>query len=66
MSTSHLLPNTGYIRLKDLLRFVPVNKSHLWAWVKKGKFPKPVKLDLKITAWKAEDIHEWINNPPAQ
>ena len=63
MSASPILPNTGYLRIKDLLHFIPVSKSHLWAMVKKGKFPQPVKLDQKITAWKAEDIQQWINNP---
>jgi predicted DNA-binding transcriptional regulator AlpA len=30
--------------------------------VKGGKFPKPVKLSVQITAWKAEDVREWIDS----
>lgn len=56
-------PNTGNIRLKDLRHFIPVSKSHLWAKVKKGTFLQPVKLDQKITAWRAEDIQQWDRQP---
>lgn len=27
-----------------------------WAGVKSGRYPKPVKLGPRITAWRAEDI----------
>jgi prophage regulatory protein len=29
-------------------------------WVKDGRFPKPVKLGPRITAWRVEDIRELI------
>jgi len=33
----------------------PVSKSTWWAGVKSGRFPKPVKLGPRITAWRAEE-----------
>lgn len=35
---------------------IPISKSQWWAGVKAGKFPTPVKLGLRITAWRASDI----------
>lgn len=47
---------------KCLARFqgFPVSKSTWWAGVKDGRYPKPVKLGPKITAWRVEDIKELI------
>ncbi len=46
----------GYLRLPEVLKLFPVSKSTWWQGVKNGKFPKPVKLTERTTAWKAEDI----------
>ncbi len=56
------LPETGFIRLRDLLKFIPVGKSTWWEGVKSGRFPKPVKLGPRTTAWRVEDIRNLINS----
>jgi prophage regulatory protein len=35
---------------------IPVSKSSWWLGVKQGRFPRPVKLGRRTTAWRAEDI----------
>ena len=57
------LPKTGFIRLSAILAPngpIPVGRSTWWAGVKSGRFPKPVKLGPRTTAWKVEDIRELI------
>lgn len=39
---------------------VPVRKSAWWDGVKAGRFPKPVKLGPRVTAWRVEDIRALI------
>jgi prophage regulatory protein len=39
---------------------VPVSKSTWWEGVRTGRFPKPVKLGPRITAWRATDIDALI------
>lgn len=34
---------------------IPVSKSTWWQGVKSGRFPKPVKLGPRATAWRVED-----------
>jgi predicted DNA-binding transcriptional regulator AlpA len=41
---------------------VPVGRSTWWAGVKSGRFPKPVKLGPRTTAWKVEDIRALIES----
>ncbi len=56
------LPETGFMRLPDVLALVPVSKTTWWLGIKTGRFPKPVKLGPRTTAWRAEDIRELIVN----
>lgn len=55
-----VLPETGFVRQRLLLRFVPFSKSTLWRRVKAGEFPAPVRLSAGVTAWRAEDVRRWI------
>jgi len=57
---NYILPETGFVRLPDVLKVFPVSKSTWWAGVKSGDYPKPVKLGQKMTAWRVEDIRALI------
>lgn len=54
------LPTTGFIRLPQVLSVFPVSRSAFLAGVKSGKYPQPVKLSERTTAWKVEDIRSLI------
>ena len=63
MAQQHALPETGFLRLKKILAPagpIPVSKSTWWAGIKDGRFPKPVKLGPRTTAWRVEDIRRLI------
>src|SRR5450755_4234616 len=55
------IPETGFLRLPDVLDVIPLGKTCWWEGVKSGRFPKPVKLSPRCTAWRAEDIHLLIH-----
>jgi predicted DNA-binding transcriptional regulator AlpA len=57
-------PETGFVRLRSILGPegpIPVSKSTWWAGVKSGRFPEPVKLGPRTTAWRVEDIRSLID-----
>jgi len=54
------LPQTGFLRLPQVLQVIPVGKSTWWAGIKNGRFPKGVKLGPRTTAWRCEDIHALV------
>lgn len=65
MSDFYKFPETGFLRLSAILAPrgpIPVGKSTWWAGVKDGRYPKPVKLGPRITAWRVEDIRKLIDN----
>jgi predicted DNA-binding transcriptional regulator AlpA len=55
------LPETGFLRLRDVLKLIPVSPSSWWTGVRQGKFPKPLKLGPHTTVWRAEDIRALID-----
>jgi predicted DNA-binding transcriptional regulator AlpA len=50
------IPETGFLRLSQVLAIIPVGKSSWWRGCKAGIYPKPVKIGPRTTAWKAEEI----------
>jgi prophage regulatory protein len=66
---SHEIRITGverYFREKQLLEsFLPFSASTLWRKVRAGTFPAPVKLGPAITAWREQDVVDWLNRQSA-
>jgi predicted DNA-binding transcriptional regulator AlpA len=56
------LPATGFIRLSQLLTFIPISSATIWRRVRDKTFPNPIKLGPRTTAWKAEDVRAWIED----
>jgi len=54
------LPETGFLRLSQVLQFIPVGKSTWWAGIHSGRFPKGYKLGPRTTAWRVEDIRQLL------
>lgn len=50
-----------FFRLPQLKARLSVSGSSIWAWVKKGTFPAPIKLSENTTAWHLADIEAWEN-----
>lgn len=48
------------LRLPKVLALIPVSKSQWWAGVKDGRYPPPVKLSARCSAWKSSDIRALI------
>jgi prophage regulatory protein len=58
--------NDRFVRLAELRRvYVPVSAATIWRWVKAGTFPKPVKLGERVTAWKLQEVQEWMRSKAA-
>ncbi len=65
---SSLLPEAGFVRLSAIIgpgRPIPVSRSTWWEGVRLGRYPQPVKLGPRITAWRVEDIRTLIEKGAA-
>ena len=54
------LPETGFVRLPQILSLIPISRSAWWAGIREGKFPQGIKLGSKTTVWRAEDSRNLI------
>lgn len=52
--------NPSFFREKQIRQMIPVAHSTLWAWVRNGKFPAPVKLSDRVTVWRSADVNHFI------
>jgi prophage regulatory protein len=70
------LPSTGFLKIRSIIgdpnanppipALIPVSKSTWWAGCKSGKFPAPVKLGERCTAWTVESIRAYIDSVGVQ
>jgi len=68
------LPEIGFVRLRNIIGdpkadppippLIPVSRSSWLAGVASGRYPKPVKLGPRTTAWKISDIRALIDGQP--
>jgi len=64
VSNRQAVSESGYLRLEQIIgnpkkgikAIIPVSKSTWWAGVKSGRYPKPVSLSERTTAWKTSEI----------
>ena len=45
-----------FLRLPQVLEIIPISKSTWWKGIQEGRFPKPVKLTERTSAWLLDDI----------
>jgi prophage regulatory protein len=66
---SNQLPETGFLRLPQIIgnkktnipALIPISRTSFLNGVKSGKYPKPIKLGERTTAWRVEEIKALIS-----
>lgn len=66
------LPEIGYLRLPQIIgdkkaeppipALLPVSRSTFLAGVRSGRYPKPVHLSPRTSAWRVSDVKELLEN----
>ncbi|WP_447769423.1 helix-turn-helix transcriptional regulator [Aeromonas veronii] len=62
LNSSLGLPLEGFVRAGTLAKVLGIAVVTVWRWSANGKLPQPVKLSERVTAWRAEDIRDWMNS----
>lgn len=60
------LVNQGFMREPEVLNLFPVGRSTWWEGVRKKRYPQPVKLAPRVTAWRVSDILVLLKSIQAQ
>lgn len=48
------------IKLPEVLQIVKCSKAKVYSEIKKGNFPKPIKLGDRAVAWVMDDVTAWL------
>ena len=51
---------TRLIRLPEVLRLTGLGKSQTYALALAGRFPAPIKLSERCSAWQESEVRAWI------
>ena len=60
-STSKAPP--AFYRLRDVMRITALSRSTIYRRVAEGRFPAPVHLGGRASAWQCVSLQLWIDNP---
>lgn len=61
-----VLPETGFMRLNDVLKFIPIKKTRWYKGVNSGEFPRPIAFSSRVKVYRAEDIRALIERMGSQ
>lgn len=48
------------LKLPAVIEATALSRSSIYAFIKEGRFPKPLHLGKRATGWKESEIQEWI------
>ena len=57
------LPKDGMSRFKQFPTFLPVSRETWRKLVRDKRAPQPVRMGVRCTMWKNEQLHEFLNDP---
>jgi len=60
MKNTANLDNIAFLRLPQVLTFIPISKTAWYEGIKSGIYPKQIKLSKRCSAWRVEDIRNLI------
>lgn len=54
------IPETGFMRVKQVQQVFPIGRTTLWDLVGRGLFPAPIRMSSRLVVWRAEEVRAWI------
>lgn len=53
----------AFYRLRDVIRIAALSRSTIYRRIAEGRFPAPVRLGGRASAWPSAGLQEWIDDP---
>src|SRR4051812_9750710 len=54
------------ISLKEVTSLVPFTKVHIYLLMKRGEFPRSIKIGRRRVCWRESDVEAWIASKAAK
>jgi prophage regulatory protein len=56
------MTNHKLLKSTDITSNYGLSRSHMYALIQKGEFPKPIKLSERSSAWLESEVREWVES----
>ncbi|MFP4238959.1 MAG: helix-turn-helix transcriptional regulator [Rhodosalinus sp.] len=54
------MPTQKLLKIRDVCERTALSRSTVYAKIRAGEFPPPVKLGDRAVAWRESDVLEWL------
>lgn len=54
------------VRPDELAAMLGVCRHTIYHWVRCGRFPEPIKIGERASAWRLEDVERWLAERPTK
>ncbi len=51
---------------KQLLEIVPFSYPTIWGLMRRGAFPKALRIGAQKVAWREDEVRAWVDSRPRQ
>lgn len=52
------------LKLKQVTDIVAMRRSAIYAMMRKGRFPRPIRIGERAVAWKRSEVEAWLASRP--
>ena len=52
------------LRKVEVMKMTGLPLSTMYAYIKRGTFPSPVKIGPRSSAWRIEEVKQWVTDRP--
>lgn len=53
----------AFYRLRDVVRITALSRSTVYRRIAEGRFPAPIHLGGRASAWQRSTLQDWIDSP---
>ncbi len=55
---------TRLLRISEVVKTTGMGRSTVYRLVKENKFPRPVRLGARSSAWREDEVQAWMDSLP--
>lgn len=55
-----------FLRLHAVEQLTGLKRAHIYGLARRGQFPRPIKIGIRASAWRASQVQDWIERKCAE
>ena len=52
------------LKLKEVVGLVSLSSATIYRMMSRGEFPRPVRIGVRATGWRSDEIEKWLASRP--